>query len=204
MTPPIPAGWTVLGILLLLLGACQAPPAASPSTATPAPTATRPAPTATVAAPTPSPTLAPPVSDAPAAGICAQAEGEWATVEINADVPSPRCLQVTALQKLKVINRTAAALQVRLAGYAISVPAGGEGTIPVPFGSYLAPGVHSGAGRALQRPRRYGWLAHRSGRASIPAGVGARPCAAGSVTSLTCRRPTSSPDRWYTSAPGLG
>ena len=104
-----------------------------------------------MAAPTPSPTLAPPVSDAPAAGICAQAEGEWATVEINADVPSPRCLQVTALQKLKVVNRTAAAIQVRLAGYSISVPAGGEGTIPVAFGSYLAPGVHSVRGRALQR-----------------------------------------------------
>ena len=137
-----PATSALSAVVAFLIVACQAPAAPTPP-ATAAPTATRPAPTATVAAPTPSPTLAPPVSDAPAAGICAQAEGEWATVEINADVPSPRCLQVSALQKLKVVNRTAASIQVRLAGYSISVPAGGEGTIRVAFGSYLAPGVHS-------------------------------------------------------------
>lgn len=143
--------------LPLLVAACRAAPP-TPLPATPAAAPTRPAPTATIA-PSPSPTLAPAESDAPAAGICAQADGEWATVEVSADVPSPRCLRVTRNQRLRVVNKGPAAVQVKLAGYTVVVPAGGEGTIPAAFGAYLAAGVHSVSADPYSGPQV--WLVGR-------------------------------------------
>jgi hypothetical protein len=86
--------------------------------------------------------LLPPDSDAPAAGICAESEGEWATVEIRPDTPSPRCLKVTPEQQLKVINRTEAIVQIELGPFTLELQPGVEGALEKPFGSYLAPGVH--------------------------------------------------------------
>lgn len=87
-------------------------------------------------------TLVPADSDAPAAGICAEAEGEWATVQIAPDTPSPRCLKVTREQRLKVINGTQAVVQIKLGEFALELQPGTEGTLEMPFGQYLAPGVH--------------------------------------------------------------
>jgi len=87
-------------------------------------------------------TLVPADSDGPVAGICAEAEGEWATVKITPDTPSPRCLRVTSEQRLKVINGTQAVVQIKLGEFALELQPGIEGTLEMPFGQYLAPGVH--------------------------------------------------------------
>jgi hypothetical protein len=87
-------------------------------------------------------TLVPPISNEPAAGICATAEGEWATAEILPDAPSPRCLKVTGQQRLKVVNRTNAAVRAQLGPFSVEVQPGAEGVLDRPFGAFLAPGVH--------------------------------------------------------------
>ena len=121
----------------LFSSACQPAGTAYPPYPPP-PTAARPSPTPAPA----TPTLIPPVSQEPAAGICAKAEGEWAVAEINADVPSPRCLKVTKQQRLKVTNRTNAVVQVRLGTFEMKLEPGATGTIEAPFGTFLAAGVH--------------------------------------------------------------
>ncbi len=143
-------GWIGLAASLLVVAACgglgSVGPAASPSplaliTAPVTPSAV---PTLATAVPpaTPEATLIPAISDAPAAGICAEAEGQWATVEIQPDVPSPRCLKVTAQQRLKAINRTEVAVRVELGPFALDLQPGAEGALEQPFGAFLAPGVH--------------------------------------------------------------
>ncbi len=146
-----------LAMSVMLLSACAgAGPALLPTpvavTQTAAPTTalataakTAPAATATPAGANlvpPQASLVPAEADAPAAGICAEAQGEWAAVEIWPDIPSPRCLKVTSQQRLKVANRTDAAVQVQLGPHTLQVPAGAEGSLDVPFGTFLAPGVH--------------------------------------------------------------
>ena len=91
-------------------------------------------------------------SDTPAAGICAQTDEHVVTLEINPDMPSPRCMQVTADQVLRLVNQTGIPLQLRLAWYEFSLEAGAALELNVPLGAYLAPGVHhldtQGAGSA--------------------------------------------------------
>lgn len=100
------------------------------------------------AAPSPSkapatPTLIPPVASEPAAGICAGPDSSQAPrVEVNVDIPDPRCLRVLPDQSLIVVNRTDVEILVRLGPYEIRIAPGAEGPLPAPFGSYLAPGVH--------------------------------------------------------------
>jgi hypothetical protein len=144
---------TLLLLTGLSLSACVTPtPAALPTTAAPITvTATEP-PTASPtlqAAALPSATsqpaslpLATPISAEPAAGICAEAEGETAVVEIFPDIPSPRCLKVTADQRLVVINRGDTDISLGLGSLAAVVRPGEEHTLDMPFGEYLAPGVH--------------------------------------------------------------
>ena len=126
-----------LAVCAFLAAACQAPVS---------PTLSIPPISATVTATTPSAAidamLVPADSDAPAAGICAEAEGEWATVQIAPDMPSPRCLKVTREQRLKVINGADTRVQIQLGPYALELPPGMEGTLDAPFGNFLAPGVH--------------------------------------------------------------
>ncbi len=147
----------------ILLSACQvvnpAPPPRTPigPIPTPVPLISAAPPvqtTATLIPPTTAPatsttppgvataTLVPADSDAPAAGICAEAEGEGATVQIAPDTPSPRCLKVTREQRLKVINGTQAVVQIKLGEFALELQPGIQGSLETPFGEYLAPGVH--------------------------------------------------------------
>jgi hypothetical protein len=93
--------------------------------------------------PTSPPTLVPADASEPAAGICAESgSSSLALVEIYPDVPNPRCLRVLPEQGLLVVNRTEVEIVVRLGPHESRLPPGEEGSLPAPFGSYLAPGVH--------------------------------------------------------------
>jgi hypothetical protein len=96
------------------------------------------------ASPSASPaTLVPAEGSEPASGICAgPGSSSLALVEIYPDVPSPRCLQVLPEQGLLVVNRTEVEIVARLGPHEIRLLPGEEGSLPAPFGSYLAPGVH--------------------------------------------------------------
>ncbi len=135
---------TIIFLAFSLLTSCAwSTPAALPATPT--------APPAQTAAPSPTslpPTLAAlplatPYSDQPAAGICAEFPGEpVVTVEIMPDIPAPRCLKVTAEQRLRVVNRTDSALALKLGDLPASLQTNTEYTFDQPFGKLLAPGVH--------------------------------------------------------------
>ena len=87
--------------------------------------------------------LKPADADAPTAGICAQPpSGDVVTITINVDVPSPRCSQIKATQRLQVINNTGAAVEIDLGAVYASVGPGEGQTLDRPVGTYLAPGVH--------------------------------------------------------------
>jgi len=145
---PQSLAWFLLAILLL--AGCAAPPPASlPATPPPVTPTSEPAP---LASPTPMPTnqitrpfepaLATPASAEPAAGICMEAEGETAVVEIFPDIPAPRCLKVTAAQRLVVVNRTDSQISVSLGALAAVIQPGEQQELDRRFGEYLAPGVH--------------------------------------------------------------
>ena len=120
-------------------------PPASPTAmfwATATPTS---APTATLAPVKPTATrslLAPPDSQEPAAGICAEGEGAVVSVEINPDVPSPRCVQVNVGQRIRVLNRTDTAVELKLGYLSARVDPGAEYTFAPLAGAFLLPGVH--------------------------------------------------------------
>lgn len=83
-----------------------------------------------------------PVSQQPAAGICASAEGDYAVLEISGEMPSPRCMIAYPHQRLRIINRSDAALTASLGIYELNMQPGEEWTIEAELGSYLLPGVH--------------------------------------------------------------
>ncbi len=89
-----------------------------------------------------SPILATPAAQSPAAGICAEFEGETITVTINPDIPDPRCVSIRPDQKLVVVNHRGEPIQVKIGHFEASLPNGGEQFFDLPFGQYLAPGVH--------------------------------------------------------------
>lgn len=120
----------VLAAAATLSGCAQAPP--SPVSEA----------TWTVDVPTQPLLLATPVSQEPAAGICASFDGETVEIRINADIPDPRCTRVTPGQRLKVINATAGRVQVHIGPYDAAIEPGGEHLLDTTFGEYLAPGVH--------------------------------------------------------------
>jgi cytoskeletal protein RodZ len=109
----------------------------STSTSTPTSSVT----TATTAAPSVG-SLEPPDADLPAAGICAGTDTSVVEVVLNADVPSPRCTEVTADQRLVVRNATTDVVTVTLADFRVTVAPGESELLDRPFGEYLAPGVH--------------------------------------------------------------
>jgi hypothetical protein len=134
----------LITITLALLASCTAHPI------TPARPSAHPATPATMSTPLslstpalPSPTLKPPDSTLPAAGICSTAQDTYAEVLINPDTPAPRCQHIAANQRLRVINHTDHTAEVRLAGHTLTLPPQTEGMIDLPFGDYLAPGVHN-------------------------------------------------------------
>lgn len=131
-----------MGALTLLVAlACNAGTLTPRSDAT-APMPTPPDPTLTPVAPPPSPALATPSSQEPASGICRSFEGPVVEIQIEPGIPDPRCGVVSPDQRLKVLNKTDDPLDVMLGTFAGHLEPGGEYTIDVPFGEYLAPGVH--------------------------------------------------------------
>lgn len=104
---------------------------------------TRPAQTPAAATLVTTPVLKPADSDAPAAGICASSPEDTVMIAIvTGNMPDPRCLQVTADQRLGFQNETGENVRVQLAQFDIAIPAGEIGVFAAPCGSYLAPGVH--------------------------------------------------------------
>ncbi|UCC76671.1 MAG: hypothetical protein JSW37_14385, partial [Anaerolineales bacterium] len=86
--------------------------------------------------------LAPPDSDEPASGVCAEGQGDVVAVDINPDVPSPRCVKVTSQQRIEVHNRTQSAVELKLGFKRAQVEASGTYNFEQPVGEFLAPGVH--------------------------------------------------------------
>jgi hypothetical protein len=93
--------------------------------------------------------LQPADSQTPAAGTCGMTTGPVATVELNPDVPGPRCLIVRADQRLRVVNTTNRAgspgevVTLRWPPFAErQLAIGASTTYDRPLGDYLAPGVH--------------------------------------------------------------
>ena len=94
-------------------------------------------------APLPSPEmLATPAAMQPAAGICAEVEGELVTMTINPDIPDPRCITIRPEQKLTVVNHRTETLRVRIGLFETTILPEGQHLFDLPFGDYLAPGVH--------------------------------------------------------------
>lgn len=92
---------------------------------------------------TPAPTLFPPDSDTPAAGICAEYEIDGVTIEIVMEgPPTPRCVVIAPSQRLEVINRTTTVVEARFAQNEFALQPDGALFIDRPFGAYLTPGVH--------------------------------------------------------------
>lgn len=128
-----------LALTILAIQGCNLP------TASPTPTLSQqtiPEETPTLPEADPLPALATPASDSPAAGICAEFPGEWVTVIINPDIPSPRCAIVLPHQKLSVVNKRQEVLRVRLGDFDYTIQPGKGQTFDLPFSDYLAPGVH--------------------------------------------------------------
>lgn len=80
----------------------------------------------------------------PTAGACAGPQsGIVVTVTIGMDnVPQPRCMKVTADQKLKVVNNSNQVIQKSVGRYNLNITPGQSQEIDATFGSYLLPGVH--------------------------------------------------------------
>ena len=87
-------------------------------------------------------TLATPAAMQPAAGICAEFEGDIVTMTINPDIPDPRCIHIRPEQKLTVINHRMETLRVRIGSLETTILPEGQHLFDLPFEDYLAPGVH--------------------------------------------------------------
>jgi hypothetical protein len=88
------------------------------------------------------PPLATPVSDTPAAGICAEAQSPIAEMTMRPHVPAPRCLRVRADQRLRVVNSLETGVKISLGRESAALKAGGEYVFELPFGELVMPGVH--------------------------------------------------------------
>jgi hypothetical protein len=86
--------------------------------------------------------LATPFSDMPAAGICAQPAESQVVVTILPGIPDPRCTRIRPDQTLKVVNQTGEQVQVQIGTFDTTIEPDGAAVFDVPFGKYLAPGVH--------------------------------------------------------------
>lgn len=86
--------------------------------------------------------LATPIAHSPAAGICARFEGPTVTTTIHPDIPDPRCAFILAEQVLEVVNNRGETLQVKIGHLQAQLDPGQRHKFELPFGEYLAPGVH--------------------------------------------------------------
>lgn len=93
-----------------------------------------------------------PVSQRPAAGICASAEGDYVVLEIIDDMPSPRCMMALPHQRLRIINRSDKALTASLGNHELDLQPGEEGSIEAELGTYLLLGVHEVSTSAYAAP----------------------------------------------------
>ena len=91
----------------------------------------------------------PPDAQYPAAGACPKQTAAQVRVQVDPDVPVPRCVVVTAGQDLMVVNNTNELHQagkpvtITWADYAPRVlKIGASTSYAQPFGDYLMPGVH--------------------------------------------------------------
>jgi len=131
-----------LAALAFLIGvACNTATLSSTPTIA-APRSSTPAPSLTMAASTATTKLATPVSQEPAAGICGSVDGAVVEFRIEPGIPDPRCARVRPDQHLKVMNKTDGPLDLVIGTFSFHLEPGDEFTIEVPFGEYLAPGVH--------------------------------------------------------------
>ena len=83
-----------------------------------------------------------PYAQEPAAGICAEPEGDEVVVTLEPGIADPRCLIVHPDQHLRIINRGGTEVTVSLGPFAAVLPAAGDATLGPAFGDYLMPGVH--------------------------------------------------------------
>lgn len=83
-------------------------------------------------------------SATPAAGVCGavDAAATVVVVTLNDDVPSPRCVKVTSTQKLKLVNKRTTTIKAGMYEYTADIAPNGDYTLPLNFGTFLAPGVH--------------------------------------------------------------
>jgi hypothetical protein len=98
-----------------------------------------------LAAPTPmsSAQKKPADSDYPAAGICANSQENLVLINIvPGNMPDPRCIKVTAGQRLQFRNGTGEAIYIQLDQVYLTLVAGETQLFDVPCGDYLEPGVH--------------------------------------------------------------
>jgi hypothetical protein len=84
-----------------------------------------------------------PYADSPAAGICAEFEGEVVTMTISAGMPDPRCVIVKPDQRLHVVNNLESEVTAALGSLTTYIAPGGEHTFEKTFGELLMPGVHN-------------------------------------------------------------
>ncbi len=122
-------------------GAGEAPTvtvvATAQATATPLPEATA------VESRDATPGIKPADSKEPAAGICAgPIDGPIVTIEIDQDVPTPRCSLVRPDQGVRFVNHLGEPVQLTLGRYSGTAPANGDLLFDVPVSSYLGPGNH--------------------------------------------------------------
>lgn len=89
--------------------------------------------------------LRPPDASPDGAAPCLPASptGPYATLLINPDVPSPRCLRASPEQQLRLVNGREEPIRVRLDPVIdVDLAPGEEVVIERRLGTYLAPGVH--------------------------------------------------------------
>jgi hypothetical protein len=105
-----------------------------------------PSPTPTAASPTqtgsPNGDLKPPDSDAPAAGVCPDSSDGEVTIELHADIPSPRCARVLPESTLRIVNSTGEPVDFELGVFTGSLQPGDAASSGQAVGDFLAPGVH--------------------------------------------------------------
>jgi hypothetical protein len=127
-------GAVILAACLSFEGRIQNPSSSPPASSTTS--------LETESVPTKIPSLATPVVQEPAAGICGSFDGEWVVITIYPDIPDPRCAIITPDQMLKVVNQRQETIQVFIGNLEATIEPGSEYAFNMPFGEYLAPGVH--------------------------------------------------------------
>ena len=88
-----------------------------------------------------------PDANTPAAGICAEPQGDPVYIVLGTDgsgLPlAGRCVVVNPAQRIKLINQSVNPIKMRLMEYPITLFVGSELLLDRPVGQYLAQGVHS-------------------------------------------------------------